>query len=320
MLMSAVVMAFFGGCSYKKGDRITNLYFIGCTDYNTVLVMDEESIGSKWRSGLRGEAAKELIREVEALPETAGEEGDPIYIFRLTYVEDGVTKNIERKGYHSFPENWSKLIDLLNQVANGYKTLIKTTDIAIVDAEYLKQYFNIDESVLPDDTSLNEIISEMNITYMTLFEKGYPDSGIQYKIVDHLYEKYGLFDLQPEKLDENPKTSSEEEMRAFAKERLDEMYDGTASYACAGKYKGANYTIIRYDELQAYMDWESGFWTKCGFERVGKNLRYRAELRDADGGAMVTQSEDLLAFVDASGRFIILTDSKRPSDIAEVIQ
>ncbi|MCR5274003.1 MAG: hypothetical protein K6E26_01460, partial [Clostridiales bacterium] len=64
---------------------------------------------------------------------------------------------------------------------------------------------------------------------------------------------------------------------------------------------------------------EAEFWTKCGFERVGKEFRYRAELRDADGGAMVTQSKDVPAFVDVSGRFIVLSESNRPSEIAEVI-
>lgn len=319
LLVSAITMALFSACSFKKGDRIEDLYFLSCTEYNNVLKMNEESIGAKWRSGLLGDSAKELVKEVEAIPEPASADGEPIYIIRLKYLQDGVSKTVEKKGYSAFPDNWDRIVDLLNQVANGYKTLSNSREIAKIDADYLRKNFKVDESVLPDDMTLEDVIREMPITYMTLFENGSAIT-IQNLIVEYLFERYGLYEHQPEKLDEHPKSSSEAELRAFAQEKLDEAYlEYGTSYSCAGTYKGANYTIIRYDEVQTYLDKEAEFWTKCGFERVGKEFRYRAELRDADGGAMVTQSKDVPAFVDASGRFIVLAENNRPSEIAEVI-
>ena len=319
LLVSAIIMALFSACSSKKGDRIEELYFLSCTEPNNVLSMKEDSLGEKWRSGLKGDAAKALVKEVETIPEPASADGEPAYVIRLKYQEDGVSKTVEKKGYSAFPDNWDRIVDLLNQVANGYKTLSNSREIAKIDADYLRKNFKVDETVLPDDMTLEDVIREMPITYMTLFEKGSPIM-IQNLIVDYLFKRYGLYEHQPEKLDEHPKSSSEEEMVEFAQERLDETYyDGTASYACSGKYKGANYTIIRYDEVQKYLDREAEYWTKCGFDYVGKQLRYRAELRDCDGGEMVTNSKDVAAFVDASGRFIILTESNRPGEIAEVI-
>ena len=319
LLVSAITMALFSACSSKKGDRIEELYFLSCTEPNNVLSMKEDSLGEKWRSGLKGDAAKALVKEVEAIPEPASADGEPAYVIRLKYQEDGVSKTVEKKGYSAFPDNWDRIVDLLNQVANGYKTLSNSREIAKIDADYLRKNFKVDESVLPDEMTLEDVIREMPITYMTLFEQGSP-IRLQDLIVEYLYERYGLYEHQPEKLDEHPKTSSEAEMKAFAQEKLDNVnLEHATSYSCAGTYKGANYTIIRYDEVQTYLNREAEFWTKCGFERVGKEFRYRAELRDADGGAMVTQSKDVPAFVDASGRFIVLAASNRPGEIAEVI-
>ena len=110
LLVSVITMALFSACSFKKGDRIEDLYFLSCTEYNNVLKMNEESIGAKWRSGLLGDAAKELVKEVEAIPEPASADGEPIYIIRQNTCKMVSVRQLRKRVTVLFPttgiESW----------------------------------------------------------------------------------------------------------------------------------------------------------------------------------------------------------------------
>lgn len=326
LICSIFAMIICASCSnIGNPDRITDYYFVSCTQgtyKGNTFHIREDSLGKKWKGKLKSPEAKELIQEVSLIPDLPEAGDEPAYIIRISYVEDGIEKTLEKTGYDAFPDNWDGIIDLTNTVLNGYTEVTGNKDILRIDADYLRGHCDdLDESVLADDMSLDDVIANAPITFMTLYDPDKIDVRVQDVIVDYLYGYYGLRDRQLSAVDNNPEKSTTEEMNAFAEAHLDEVYwDYATSYCCGGTYNGEDYTVIKYDELQNWLSDYDGYWTSQGFETaVDGYLIYRAERRDADGGAYVSDSSERYVFLDPTGKFIILTNCKKPHEIADVL-
>ena len=300
-------------------DRIVEIYFVSFTGVNNTLYMNAEKLGPKWTPLLEQKEAIELAHEVESIPDPVSAEGEYSYIIRINYVEDGVVKNVEKTGYNTFPDNWDKVIELTNKVGGEYDQVSNSRELAVVDADYVRDHSSgLDESIIPDDMTLDDIIKGAPITYLTLFDPVPIGSylHIQDVIVDYLYDYFDLKSHQIEKIDDNPAKSSEDEMKKFAESRLDEVvWDYATEYGCAGKYKGEDFEIIRYDMVQTWLDKQSKYYDKCGF--TGPHCQYQTDYQWELEGHAYTQTD---VFVDGSGKYLILTNCRKPAVIADVVK
>ena len=322
VLISVLLVSLLGGsCAHAfNKDRITDLYFVSCTGggySGNSFRMDEESLADKWCAKFSSDEAKQLIEAISGIQDTATDGQQLAFVIRISYIEDGVVNVIEKKGYDSFPDNWEHIVKLTNIVANGYAEVTDSRDIVTVDAEYLRDNFPalIDESVLSDDMSLDDVVTDLPITYMTLYD---PDSrclNVQSLITDYLFDYYKLRDNQLSDLSENPPSSTTEELNAFAEEKLDEI-SMSSSMHCVGTYNGLEYTIIRSDSIQEWLlespNYE--FYSYDGILECRKHIDF-AESENIGPAGMI--------FVDSSGRFLILTDESsnyvRPFEIAFIV-
>ena len=301
-------------------DRITEIYFVSFTEPGNTLYMDEDNLGSKWRPLLKKKEALELAHAVEAIPDPVSSEGANSFIIRISYVEDGVEKYVEKNGYNTFPDNWDSVVELTNIVAGDYDHVTNSRELAVIDAEYLRSHNCIsDESIIPEGMTLDEVIEGAHITYLTLYDPTtyeVQSSRVKRVITDYLYDYFDLYSHQIDKLDANPAKSSKEELEEFADSRLDEFaWNDDADYSCYGKYNGLDYKIIRYDMVQTWLAKESEYYDRCVFS--GTPCEYQTEIH-WEFAAGYYDSWDV--FVDGSGRFLILTHCNRPGDIATVVK
>lgn len=321
LLVVAMCLSFICSCSdpVSDPDRITEIYFVSFTGFNNSLYMNEDELGDKWRSCLEQKEAVELAHEVEAIPDTVTTEGEHSYIIRINYVENGVEKSVEKEGYDTFPDNWGRIIELTNIVAGGYDSVTNSTELAVVNAAYLRKGFpNLDESIIPEDLALEDMIEDIPITYLTLYEPDtyIIDSDVTQMIKDYLYDYLGLRDHQIEEIDNNPAKSTTDEMKEFASSRLDEVsWDYATDYSCSGWYNGEEYTIIRYEKVESWLADESQYYDKCGFD--GPHCQYRTDYEWEEQGHCYSEKD---VFVDGSGKFLILTNCQKPSDIIAVVE
>lgn len=321
----AAVMCILLSCSCSKDisdpDRITEIYFVSFTEGRNNLYMNEERLGdSKWGPLLKQKEAVELAHEVGKIQDAVSKEGERSYMIRIRYVEDGVEKSVEKEGYNTFPDNWDRVIELTNIVAGEYDHVSNSRELAVINAEHIRKYFPfLDESIIPDGMTLDEVIKGAQITYLDLYEPDTHviDGGVQEMITDYLYDYLGLRAHQIEKIDEDPAKSSKDEMKEFAYSRFDEVYWEYASeYSCGGSYKGVKYAVIRYDMVQKWLEKESEHYDRCGF--TGPNCQYQTEYQWEEQGYAYNYKD---VFVDASGKFLILTEpGTKPGDIAAVVR
>ena len=303
-------------CKYIGADRIVEYYFVSCTTPNNTLYL---------KGYYAFDEALELCHEIEAIPDPVSTEGVCSFVIRISYLEDGVEKSVEKTGYDSFPDNWDRIIELTNSIPNSSKQVSNSTDIAVIDADYLIEHRCTGSQVyIPEDMTFNEVIEGANITYLTLYS---PDSntGANYRvgqaIADYLYDYYDLRSHQIEKLDDNPARSSTNEMKEFANSRFDKVdWENATEYSCSGSYKDEWYIVVRYDMVQTWLEKESESYEKCGF--TGPQCRYEFQLPPWEFGASgATYFRDV--FVDGSGKYLILTDiveRRKPDNIAAVVK
>lgn len=300
-------------------DGITELYFVSCTTPNNSLYM------SKGFSMQFQKESIELAHEVESIPDPVSAEGVCSYMIRITYVENDVTKQVEKTGYDSFPDNWDKVVELTNTVA-GAQRINNSTELAVVDANYMKKYCHyLNLGVIPDDMTLDDVIKGANITYLTLYEPTvYVDP--QQLIEDYLFDYLDLRSCLIEKLDENPDRSTTAELRAFADSRPGEVVGDTVTeYSCIVSYKDSYFEIVRYDMVQTWLDNQKTVYTgsdhvqnieKCRFiykPYCQLEIVLPAWEFGASGG-----SEYKKVFVDRSGKYLIVTDCCDLGDIADM--
>lgn len=306
-------------CTGNNPNRITELYFVACTDPWNCVYMNEDKLGSRWQPLLKQDVAVELAHEVEAIPDTVSTEGVCSYVIKINYVEDGVEKHVEKTGYNTFPDNWERVVDLTNKVTQEYTSITDSRELAVIDAEYLRSHKMLDYVSIPRDVNLDDIIEGANITYFTLYDPvalSTPASNVERAVEDYLYDYYDLRSHQIEKIDENPAKSSTEAMKEFAYSRLDDVYwtDDT-KYYCGGSYNGEIFTIIRYDCVDLWLADEAKYYDRCGFS--GPHCQYQTEYH---WEAFASAWDYWDVFVDGSGKFLILTKCEMPDAIAHVVE
>lgn len=304
-------------------DRITEFYFVSCTDPYNAFYLNEKKNDVKSVKLLRQDEAVELAHEVEAIPDAESTEGMCSYIIRINYVEGGIEKSVEKTGYNTFPENWDRVIELTNIIRGEYRHVTNSRELAVIDAEYLRSHeFIADESIIPEGMTLDEIIEGAGINYLTLYEPQNRPSVSKERyiaevITDYLFEYFDLTSHQIYELDENPPKSSADEMKKFAESRLDEVrYISPDGYDCWGTYNGETYVIIRYDMLQAWLEKESERRYQSSF--CGSPYQYQATIQ-VEFSCFSTQTYEV--FVDGSGKYIIMTavNCSKPEDMAAVV-
>ena len=307
--------------AFKK-DRITEIYFVSCTDAHNAFYMNEEKLGQRWKPLLKQEEALELAHEVEKIPDPVSTEGECSYIIRITYFEDGVEKSVEKNGYDTFPDNWDKIIDLTNIVLGDYYQVTNSKELAVIDAEYLKEHDLMpDESILPEGMTMDEAIKGADITYLSLYDPmNYyywsADKSVEKAIKDYIFDYYGLKNHQIDRLDDNPPKSSTDEMMKFAESRLDEVNSNYGTeYSCWGTYNGESYQIIRYDMVQSWLADEEESSHRGSF--TSSYHQYQVTIQ-WEFSAFSTTTWNV--FVDGSGKFLILTESENPADIIAVVK
>ena len=305
-----------------KTDRITEIYFVSCTDPNNAFYMNEEKLDFRGRRLLKQKEALELAHEVEKIPDSSPVEGECSYIIRIKYIEDGVEKNIEKNGYDTFPENWDDIIDLTNIVSGEYHGQItNSTELAVIDANYFREYNLLpDESIIPEGMSVDDVIKGADITYLTIYDPishGYTtERRVRKAITDYVFDYYDLKSHQIDGIDGNHPKSSEDEMREFAESRLDEYNSNNCTeYNCWGTYNGESYLIIRYDMVRAWLADEEEKYYRSSF--TSSYHQYEVTIK-YEVSAFRTSTWNV--FVDGSGKFLILTESENPAYIAAVVK
>jgi len=232
-------------------------------------------------------------------------------------MEDGVEKTLERSGYDVFPDNWQDIIDLINKTANGYATAGNGTTISKVDVDFVREHerLYLDESVLPEELTLEDLIRDMPITYLTLYD---PENGwemsIQREICKYLFDYFDLGPNRVMELNPDPPKSTTDELLSFAKEHMDTVYDSRTGKSVTGEYNGVTYEIVKYDEFQDWYDQYDFYAIDTYKRKLSKNsdgMRYDIEEYGPDNGTMMVFSLYRDLYVDASGKFIILAEANR---------
>ena len=200
-------------------DRITEFYFVSCTDPGNTFYLNEKKNDVKSVKLLRQDEAVVLAHEVETIPDAESTEGMCSYIIRINYVEGGIEKSVEKTGYNTFPENWDRVIELTNIILGKYRHVTNSRELAVIDAEYLRSHsWMPNESIIPEGMTLDEIIEDADINYLTLFEPQYNSSAFKERLIeeainDYLFECFDLTSHQIYELNENPPKSSADEMK-----------------------------------------------------------------------------------------------------------
>ena len=323
-LIAGLLLSLCGCGVMSDPDRITRIYFLSATGagLNDNCFSLSEGQYTYARQTLKSEDALELIKKVNELPDNEGDEADLAYIIELNYIEDGAEKHVKKYGYGSFPDNWEEIVDLVNKATANYAEISDSRDISVIDADYLRSstfYQNEDE--LPDGMTLDDVIRDMPITYKTLCDYRWNENDI---INDYLYDYFGLASNQMTELDEDPPSSSGDDLKAFAGEKLDEIdWDHATSGFIGGTYNGCSYWVFKYDEFRYWYD-EEDYYRDDYFERsiyqrdTSRGLVYYVYNNNGPEG-MYQLYQDRDIYVDSSGRFLIMTDCKVLKDIYAVV-
>ena len=305
-------------------DRIIRIYFLSATGTRTgtnSFTLDEGWITSgNAKAALRSDDALALIQKVKALPDCEEDRTDLAYIIELDYMEKGVADHVKKCGYGSFPDNWEEIVGLVNKSTANYKTVSDSRELVVIDGRLLQKYCSrIAEDDLPSGVTFNDVVREMPVTYKTMCDYGWDGNKI---LDEYLYGYYGLAVNQMKELDEHPEPSTYEELKTFVANKLVDVYWENDSTRClAGSYNGCSYWVIRYDEFQKWYDEEDAYG-KNNFHRQltprDHGLEYIVDDYNGPEGAY-SLLQYRYVYVDSSGKFIVMTNSKNYKDIYDVL-
>ncbi len=315
-LVVLITLSFFG-CSPEK-EAIESLYFVSATGdiYNTNCFFASPTEGygfdfNSWSSeNLKGKAARKLITEINNIPDNGKDKGDLAYHIKLVYNYGDSKKELEKKGYDSFPENWEEIVSLINDLLDGKGEISDSRDIVTIDAEFLKTNCFYDGSNLPLSMSVEDLIDEMPITYEKLFDPQHycylPD-----EVNNFLYDYCDIGSREIKELDPIP--SSSKELRSFALKKLDDL-DQITDIMAVGKYRGTSFIIFRYDEFESWMNETD----ERDFQVMSNgSLSYIYQSTEGLEEGM-SKSDTRFIYSDPSQKFLILTGSKDYGIISEV--
>ena len=305
---------------WARKDGVVRLYFISATgdrDHPYSFDFNEEPASSYGmdlsrvpRKNLKGDAAKELIKEILAIPEEGFEEGDLAFRIRLSYQENGVTYHIRRSGWGRFPDNWDTIVTLLNEMFDGKAEyeITHSQDIVHIDAEYMKRNYGLEQSMLPDTLSVDDFIKNVPLDYEKLFSPR-ETFVLEKAIYTYLTDYFGIGTHKRRIPDTDPAASTEAELRAFAEERLENI-ESISPVAISGTHNGVEFTIYKYDEFISYIDSLENESVPLNKDNV---LVWKGQ---DDSGKPVEKN----LYIDGSGKFVITTDSRDLITVNDVIQ
>ena len=311
------------GCSSqaKEDDHIAieSLYFVSATGdiYNTYsfFITEDEGRGidfSDWdEDNLESEEATKLIEEIKNIPDNESNTGDLAYHIILVYSDGDSKQEIEKTGYNEFPENWEKIVSLINDLLDGKGEISDSRDIVTIDAEFLKTNCFYDGSNLPLSMSVEDLIDEMPITYEKLFDPQHY-CYLPNEVNNFLYDYCDIGSREIKELDPIP--SSSKELRSFALKKLDDL-DQITDIMAVGKYRGTSFIIFRYDEFESWMNETD----ERDFQVMSNgSLSYIYQSTEGLEEGM-SKSDTRFIYSDPSQKFLILTGSEDYGIISEVI-
>lgn len=305
---------------WARKDGVVRLYFIlatGDREHPYCFDFSEEPASSYGmdlsrvpRKNLKGDVAKELIKEILAIPEDGAQEGDLAYAIRLSYQENGVTYHIRRTGYGHFPENWDKVVTLLNEMFDGKAEyeITHSQDIVHIDAEYMKRNYGLEPSMLPDTLSVDDFIKNVPLDYEKLFSPR-ETFVLEKAIYTYLTDYFGIGTHKRRILDTDPPKSTEAELQEFASSRLEKI-SSTSPASISGTHNNVEFTIYKYDEFMSCIDSREN-------ESVPLNKDNVLIWKGPDASGKIVEKN---LYVDTSGKFVIATDSRDLITVNDVIQ
>jgi hypothetical protein len=315
-LLSAMVFSFTGCTGQKKRVGISWLSVKAATgdrhDTNCVILNNnwgESEYTRKHEAVFSSDSAMKLIDEINALPDIYGDENDdPSYMISLSYYDaDGNSFSLWKNGYGIFPDNWEQIITYTNEIADGRDSLSYSTDLVRVDEELLKTQFGMTEDMLPEGVTIEKFIEDTKLTYFDLY-----GNTSAYAVDSYVRNyKYDYYNLASRKIHEDtaPSVSDKLSLEEYAKENLDSIISSDDIFV-TGTFMDQEFQIVRFDN---FADWKHN---SGGADDVVHNdgtvdICY---LRDA-GCEGMTYSEEYMVFVDASNRFLIITEEGVDYDI-----
>ena len=244
------------------------------------------------------ETAWTLLDEIMALPDGNYEDGPLAYKIFITYYDENHKEHsIIKYGYGKFPDNWPTIISHINEITEGTAHLTDSTELTVIDGEFLKKNFNVSEDKLPEGVTLDDVLEKYPITYEELFVRNF---SFNYNIDDYMYDYYDLASFKPT-LDMPAERSDMDALREYADEHLDSYYERDLSVV--GKYNGIEFEIALYDHFD---EWKN---TSGVTEVVIREDNTFDLVRVLNAGCEGMTVRDIWeVFIDPSHRFVIITE------------
>lgn len=244
------------------------------------------------------ETAWILLDEIMALPDGNYEDGPLAYKIYITYYDEKYNEHsILKYGYGKFPDNWPTIISHINEITEGTANLTDSTELTVIDGEFLKKNFNVWEDKLPEGVTLDDVLEKYPITYEELFVR---NRSFNYNIDDYMYDYYDLASFKPT-LDMPAESSDMDALREYADEHLDSYYE--REYSVDGEYNDIEFEIALYDHFD---EWKN---TSCVVEVVSYEDNTFDLVRELDAGCEGMTVRDIWeVFIDPSHRFVIITE------------
>lgn len=314
LFLLSVMVLNISGCRlirkviYPEDKGIRFLRFIAATgnkeNDNCILISNNYGLYGKKLSNYRqltSDTAYELIEEVTALPDVYGDESEPFaYYISLDYYDKN--KNyveVDKYGYGGFPDNWIKIVELTNSVAEKeIERLTYSTDIVEINGDLLRKEFGITDEMLPKGVTVDKFAEDTNYTYRDLYESYF---NTQYYVSNYCYDYYDFAQYKITK-DSVAAASDSKALKEYAEPRLDDI-TSESDISIIGKVSGQYFEIVRFD---CFDEWKTlnDISEYDMMTNDDQTLDISRTVILQQEGMLGTDSR--LVFVDPTSRFLII--------------
>lgn len=314
LFLLSVMVLNISGCRlirkviYPEDKGIRFLRFIAATgnkeNDNCIFISNNYGAYGKKLSNYRqltSDTAYELIEEVTALPDVYGDESEPFaYYISLDYY--GENKNyveVDKYGYGGFPDNWIKIVELTNSVAEKeIERLTYSTDIVEINGDLLRKEFGITDEMLPKGVTVDKFAEDSNFTYRDLYENYF---NTQYYVSNYCYDYYDFAQYKITK-DSVAAASDSKALKEYAESHLEEI-TSESDISVAGKSNRQFMEIVRFD---CFDEWKTlndiSEYDLMTNDDQTLDIRQMVQLQQ-EGMLGVNQR---YIFVDKTNRFLII--------------
>ena len=308
-LLSAIMLSVAGckaGYDHSKNTGIDSLRVISATgnkdNWNNMSI-DNKMANGKYSDLMRSETAMKLIEEINKLPDVFGDEnGQYAYKIELVYYDENSEMQFATKyGYDRFPDNWGTIVSHANEITPDlfhFERLTDSTDIVSIDADFLRENFDLSPDMLPKDVTVEQFIKEAGLTYEKI-----SSSSFRMKNCVRDY-KYAYYDIASHRIKKNTiaSPSDTDSLKKYASDNLDSI-DSYEEYSVIGKYKDCRFEILRFD---CFEEWEkdkgvTDYRVDPHDETIDIYYEYVSGKED------MKEYDDYYIYVDPSNRFLIIT-------------